>query len=220
MVARRVILAGLAVVSGLLLVGCGTMRLFQAKVPPPLAKEAPQVEAERRAADLIAREIQTPVELKPVAEGLSSSLGKPQKPLTSATPAELTKAAATSNGELQVGLAKMQKQIEVLNKQLIRYQGREIEGTGFDIAGPGMMVVVIGLVVLAVACPPVMTLMFFAFRRLKAAAGIVVNEVEAAAKSPEAKEAVAGIKERIAQKMQAHPQKTVLLKSVITNLKQ
>jgi hypothetical protein len=211
----------LVLVAFLLLVGCSLapLRVFQAKVPDPIVKTEGQQEADRRAADLLARKLETPVALKPVAVGLSASLGAPKKSLQADTPAELERAADQSLLELRAGMLKLQQQIESQNKFLAKYAGKEIEGTGLSLLGPGMTALVIGLIVLAVACPPVMTLMFFAFRRLKAAASIVVNEVEAAAQSPETKQAVEAIKGRINTAMQSHPQRTTLLKSTITDLK-
>ncbi len=201
--------------------GCSLnpVRLFQSKVPPPLTKPPEQVETERRAADLIARTVETPKELKPVAAGLSASLGAPDKPIKVATPADIPKAAAVSAEELRASLVTMQQQIITLNKMLAQNQGKTIEGTGFSILGPGMVTILIALVALGVLCPPALTLMIFAFKRLKAAAGIVVNEVEAAAKEPETQAAVQAIKEMISEAMVAHPGKTTLLKDTITNLK-
>jgi hypothetical protein len=215
---KRVVLV---LLFALALPGCtsDSFRVFQAKVPPPVEKTAKATENERRAADLIAREIQTPVVLKPVAQGLSESLGKPDNPLPSSTPAELQKSAELSVAELTANVVKLQKQIEAQNKFLAKYAGKEIEGTGFSMFGPGMTVVVLALIALAIFCPPALTLMFFAFRRLKAAAGIVVNEVENAAKSEETKAAVEAIKAKVAESMQKHKQPTTLLKGVITNLK-
>ena len=211
----------LSVMLSILLVSCSLspLRVFQAKVPPPIVKPPEQVEKERRAADLLARKIETPKELIPVAGALSESLGKPEKPIVADTPAQLIKAADTSTEELRASLVLMQHQLADLNKKLMTYQGKEIEGTGLSLLGPGMTVVVIGLIALAVLCPPALTLMIFAFKRLKAAAGIVVNEVEAASKDPTTQAAVAQIKENISEAMVAHPGKTTLLKDVITNLK-
>jgi hypothetical protein len=204
--------------------GCGLIpeyRVGQKAVPPPVQKTPAQLEAERQAAELLARGIEEPPSLKPVAQGLSDSLGKPQKSLVPANPTreQVDTAALEAVARLEASLAKMQKQVDAQNKFLTKYAGTKLEGTGFDLGSWGGGALLIGLVVLAIACPPVMTLMFFAFRRLKAAASIVVNEMEAAAKEPEAKEAVAKIKERVAAKMQSHKQPTTALKAVITDLK-
>ena len=195
------------------------LRVFQAKVPEPLAKAPAQIEAERRGADLIARKIEQPEELKPVAVALAASLGAPAEPIEAATAAELPKVAATATAELQAGMVKMQRQIEQLNRILAKYQGKEIEGTGFSLLGPGATVIIVGLIVLAVAFPPVLTLLVFAYRRLKATAGIVVNQLEDAANAPETREAVAIIKAKVRQRMAESPVNTQALKSVVLDLK-
>lgn len=197
------------------------LRVFKATVPPPAEKTPQQIEAERQAADLLAKGVREPKSLKPVADKLSNSLGKPKEPLVqdSPTPEQVDTAAADAIAALNAGMAKMQKQLDAQNKFLAKYAGKEIEGTGLSLFGPGMTALIIALVVLAVACPPALTLMAFAYRRLKAAASIVVTEVEAASHEPEAQKAVASIKSKIAERMQRHPQKTTLLKSIVTNLK-
>lgn len=195
------------------------LRVFQAKVPPPAAKSPQQIEGERQAAELLTHGKIDPPSLEKVADSLSDSLGKPDKPLPSATPAQVDKSAAEVVARMEANIAKMQKTLDAQNKFIAKYAGKEIEGTGFSMLGPGMTALVIGLIVLAIACPPALTLMAFAYRRLKAAAGIVVNELEEAASNPEAKDAVAKIKSNIGAKMKQHPQKTTLLKEVVTNLK-
>jgi hypothetical protein len=204
----------------LLLTGCfGGGRIFQKEVPKPVVKLAPQVEAERRSADLIARYIKTPEELKPVATALSTSLGTPYEPIEVDRLADLPKAASVSTTELTAAVISMQKQIAALNKTLTKYQGKEIEGTGFSYLGPGMTAIVIGLIVLAVACPPALALMGFAYRRLKATAKIVVNEMEEAANAPETQEAVGAVKKRISKAMGNHKINTATLKAVVLDLK-
>jgi hypothetical protein len=196
-------------------------RVGQKAVPPPVAKPPEQIEAERQSADLLAKGIQEPKSLVPVAEALSDSLGKPQKPLVENNPTreQVDTAALEAVKRLEATMAKLQKQIEAQNKFLTKYAGTKLEGTGFDLMGPGMAALVIALIVLGVACPPVMTIMFFIARRVKAAAGIIVNEMEEAAKAPETKDAVAKIKSKVAEKMQKHKQPTTALKAVITDLK-
>lgn len=201
--------------------GCGIIptRIFQKKVPPPITKAPAQIENERQAADLIAQSITAPPSLKPVAQELSSSLGKPEKPLPSATPAQVDDSASKSIASLSAGMVKLQEQVEAQNRFIAKYAGKTLDDTGFSLLGPGMGAVVIGLIALAVLCPPALTLMIFAFRRLKAAAGIVVNQVEAAAKEPATQAAVNSIKAKIESAMQSHPAQTTLLKDTITNLK-
>lgn len=205
----------------LLCSGCGMIptRLFQKAVPPPVAKQPAQIEAERQSADLLAHGITAPISLVPVAQGLSESLGKPANPLPSATPEQVDQSAGKALEALTKQIGAMQKQIDAQNKFLAKYAGTKLEGTGIDLMGPGMIALVLGLIVLGFVCPPALTVMFFIMRRAKAALGTVVNGIEDAAKSPELKSAVAAVKENIGERMKAHPQQTTALKAVITNLK-
>lgn len=195
--------------------GCNTsaFRVFEKEVPKPITKPDKQIEAERRSADLLARFFQEPKVLRPVALSLSESLGAPKEPIPAATIEDLPKAADTSINELKASVVAMQRQLEQLNKTLATYQGKTIEGTGFSLLGPGMAAIVIGLIVLGVVFPPAFTLMLFAYRRLKATAGIIVEQVEEASKSPEAKKAVDEIKTAISRKMDRQH------KNVVLNLK-
>jgi len=203
-----------------LLLGCTAPRFFQSKVPAPIVKTDDQFESERQGADLIAKTIETPVELKPVASSLSTSLGAPKKSLfVGGASFNMPVAAAHANSDLQSGILQMQHQLDVLNGKLTRLQGKDIEGTGFSILGPSTVVIIGGLIALGVFFPPAFTIIFFILRRTKAAAGIVVNEIEKAAQAPETKAAIAIVKNKILQTMQAAPQKTSDLKAVITNLK-
>ncbi len=195
------------------------MHLFQDKVPPPVIDTPQKLEAQRQAADLIARKIETPVELIPVAQSLSHSLGSPGKSLVDVKVFDLPKAARQADGDLQQGIKDMQEQLRQVNLRLAKLQGKEVEGTGFSVLGPGMATLVIGLIVLGVAFPPAFTVMLIIFRRMRAAAGIVVNKIEEASKDPELKGAMSTLKENIGEAINAHPQKTTALRDVITNLK-
>lgn len=200
--------------------GCTASRIFQTKVPAPIVKTEDQLDSERQGADLIAKTIETPVELKPVATALSTSLGAPKKSLfVGGQSFNLPQAANHASGDLQTSILQVQKQLDQLNIKLSKLQGKDIEGTGISILGPGMVTVVLVLIALGVFFPPALTLLAFAYRRLKATASIVVAEVEKAAKAPETQAAVAAIKKGIANKMEAHPISTVALENTILDLK-
>ena len=196
-------------------------RVGQKTIPSPVLKGLEQTEFERQAADLLAKALKEPKSLKPVAEGLSDSLGKPKEPLVSSNPEPeaVDNAALEAIKNLEKGMSKMQKQLDAQNRFLTKYAGTKLEGTGYDLMGPGMVTLVLALIALGVLCPPALTIMFFIYRRVKAAAGIVVNEMEEAAKAPETQEAVKKVKAKIAEKMQKHSQPTTALKAVITDLK-
>ena len=185
-----------SILLALLLSGCSS-RIFQSKVPAPVVKAEVQIEAERSAADLIARKIETPIELKPVAISLSTSLGAPKQSLVDVKAFSLPVAAKHADADLQDGIKTMQKQLAELNIKLTKLQGKEIEGTGFSILGPGVSMLVIGLIVLGVVFPPAFTLMMIAYRRLKQTASMVVEQIDEASKDPAAAVAVKEIKTKL-----------------------
>ena len=119
-------------------------------------------------AEALARKIETPEALQPVATALSASLGPPAAQIPAATAAELPAAANTATADLRAGMVEMQRQLAQLNKKLTTYQGKDIEGTGFSVLGPGVTTLVLVLIVLAVIFPPVFALLAFAYRRLQA----------------------------------------------------
>lgn len=205
----------------LVLPGCSSSfgRFFQAKVPTPIVKQEPQLEAERRSADLIARTVETPPELKPVAIALSQSLGTPKNPIKAEVPSDIPQASIVAVKDLHDNQLALQKQIFDLNKQLIKYQGKEIEGTGLNLLGPGIITLLIILAILGIMFPPIATLLLFAYRRLKTAASLVVQGVEEAASAPETQAAVSSIKARISKKMGDHSISTATLKNVVLDLK-
>lgn len=150
-------------------------RVGQAKVPEPMDRPKAQVEAERQAADLVARTIKEPEEMIPVAQKLSESLGAPQKQIDAT---DLNKARDEALALLLRGMLRQQKQLDELNTKLAKYQGKEIEGTGFNLFGPSMSLVVISLIALGVICPPAATLMFFLLRKTRDALKTTITNVE------------------------------------------
>jgi len=135
--------------------GCNApqWRVFQSKVPAPLAKPAIQVEAERASADLVARTVTAPSEIIPVAQKLSYSLGAPEHPITQANQANAAKQAVTS---LTMGIVEAQQLRDGLNDKLAKYDGKKIEGTGVNLFGFAVSLPVLGLIVLAIFCPGVL----------------------------------------------------------------
>lgn len=161
-------LALLLGVLGVALAGCALLpqwRVFQAKVPPPVVKGLAQTEFERRAAELLAARLEQPVALQPVARQLSASLGAPQKPITEP---DTGKAAGIAVAELRLGQAQMQAQLATLNRRLATYQGKEIEGTGLNLAGPAGLLGIAGVVALGIFVPGFLTFLLFVIRRLRA----------------------------------------------------
>lgn len=128
-----------------------TWTVFQEKVPEPIVKSEEAKEVERQAADLIARKIEEPKELKPVAAKLSQSLGVPNEPLRNDNLLEASEKAVDSINE---ELVEVQEKRVKLNKQLSENSGKSIEGTGYNIFGFSMSLSMIALVVLCVMFPP------------------------------------------------------------------
>lgn len=192
--------------AALALAGCAfsPVRLFQDKVPAPLAKAAVQVEAERAGADLIARKIETPRELIPVAQKLSTSLGAPAKLFDM----PVASAAVAASVALDKGSADMSRKLDMLNAKLAGLQGKEIEGTGLSLLGPGMAAVVIGLIALGVVFPPAFTFLLFAFKRLRAASKTIVQTIDEQ-EDPEVVAALTKVKGQLAEKMDLSHKKVI-----------
>jgi hypothetical protein len=193
----------------LALAGCTAARIFQSKVPEPVVKRDAQVEAERQAADLIARKIETPAELKPVAQSLSESLGTPKRSLVDVRAFDLPSAAKRADGDLQAGIREIQEQLRRTNITLAKLQGKEVEGTGLSVLGPGTATAVIALIVLGVIFPPAFTLMGIAYRRLKSTASMIVEQVDEVSKDPAAKEAISKLKSNLKDSMDASHKRVV-----------
>lgn len=157
------------VLSVFLLAGCQSLmpewRIFQKKVPAPIVKPAAQVELERQAAEYIARNVEKPVELKPIAVGLSKSLGVPDKPVM-AIPAE---AGPDFYDEWMKVLKKEQEQRDELNAMLAKQEGKKIEGTGYNIFGFSVGAAGLALIVLMVMFPPLATIIWAIFTRVSGA---------------------------------------------------
>jgi len=145
---RIALIAVMVAVSGCQL---PTWTVFKEKVPEPIVKSDDAKEVERQAADLIARKIEEPKELKPVAVKLSESLGVPNKPLRNDNlEAAAEKAVDAINSEL---VEVQEKRVE-LNEQLAKNSGKAIEGTGYNLFGFSMSLSMIVLAVLFVMFPP------------------------------------------------------------------
>jgi len=155
----------------LLLSGCQSLlpqwRLFQKKVPAPIVKPAAQIETERRTADYIARTVETPPQLKPMAADLSESLGRPEKPIPADTTAD--EAEARMRAEWQKALLKSQQQIDQLNALLAKSEGKKIEDTGINVFGFSVGGAALALIVLCVMFPPVATVLWAVFKRVSGA---------------------------------------------------
>lgn len=146
----------LALVACLLFAAClPQMRVFQAKIDPALAEKPPaQVEAERRAAAFIrdtsaapaANPVAQVAAIHAVAAPLSASLGEPKEPVTAEDKDRII-------AGLRQGLLAEQKKAEQWKAFARKHAGREIEGTGLNLAGPAGLLALVGVIAACVACP-------------------------------------------------------------------
>ena len=165
----------LILVTPLALSGCFSVpqwRVAQAKVPTPVVKTEKQTEAERQAADYIARTIETPIALKPVAQELSSSLGEPKAPIKEGPKAADQAVAALHRGQLD-----QQAQIDRLNRLLAKHQGKEIEGTGVNLFAPTTGLGFIGLIAACIFVPGFLTFVLFVIRRAYGTLRVLVTKI-------------------------------------------
>lgn len=160
-----------------LLSGCTSLlpkwTIFQKEVPAPIVKPVKQIEAERQTADYIARVVEKPPELKPLAVSLSESLGHPEKPLVGAIDDVETRMVKA----WEKVLLQDQQQRESLDSLLAKYGGKKIEGTGYNVFGFTMSGAVIILVILVILFPPIGIILWSVFKRLSGALASTVKGV-------------------------------------------
>lgn len=189
---QRILWGLVAILLLMALCSCSVLpewRVFQKKVPATMTEKPPaQVEGEKRAAAYI-REVTRPPVANPgavvekvheVATDLSASLGEPARPVS----VEDKDAIIAS---LRAGLKAKDDQLDKWKAFGRKYGGKELEGTGVDLAGPAGLVGFVAVIVACVAFPPigyallrVLPLLWGFFRRTTAAIA------EAAASSPDA----------------------------------
>ena len=179
---------------------CGCQwRVLQTKVPGPVEKSPQQIEAERQSADLVARTIEEPKEMIPVAQKLSESLGAPKEQINAV---DLNKARDEALALLLKGMQRQQADLAKLNEKLTKLQGKEIEGTGFNLFGPSMGLGIIALIALGILCPPAATLMFFILKRTREALKTTVSNIEKFSEDePEAAEKLKSLQSRAMDKV-------------------
>lgn len=149
------------------------LRIFQKKVPTPIIPII--TEAMRETADLIARKIETPVELKAPAIVLSASLGSPDKPIQEKT---IEKSSSVAVEKLQAGETDKRKKQEKQNSFLNEYEGKNISGTGFNLFGPLAVLGPIGLLAIFVFVPGSLGVCLWFIRRLRGTVSTLAQGVE------------------------------------------
>lgn len=173
-----------------LLTACGlpSLRVGQAKIDPKLAEKPPeQIEAERQGADYIEQKSAAPEpdamkqlqDIHQVAGPLSASLGEPKKKVT----VEDKDAIIAS---LKKGLLAEQKKAEAWKSFARKYAGKELEGTGVDLAGIGGGFGLLAIIAACIFVPGFGTLVLFVIKRLRGTVQQVAQGVEEyAAEHPE-----------------------------------
>lgn len=200
--------SGLLILAVLSLVGCSlpSWRVGQKTIDPALAeKPASQIEAERAAAEFIelksaVPEADTVLQLQAihaVASPLSASLGEPLKPVTIDDRDAVISA-------LQKGILAEQKKTEAWKAFARKYAGKEIEGTGVELAGIGGGLGLLALVAACILVPGFGSLVLFVIKRLRGtvqqfAQGVEEFAAEHPAKAAELKEYLSSAMDRPAK---------------------
>ena len=147
--------------------GC-SMRIFKAEVPSAIFKTEDHLNSEKVSADYIARTLPQS-EIKQVAVSLSSSLGVPEK--SNDNPKQIS-------NNLNSEITKFQSNQKSLNEKLIKYSGKEIEGTGIDISKPFSITAIILLIVAVVAFPSLISLLFYLLKQSRSAIKAITEGIE------------------------------------------
>jgi|13_taG_2_1085334.scaffolds.fasta_scaffold11229_2 hypothetical protein len=156
----------------LLFSSCGSVRVFQEKVPEPIKKKDIHKDTEKQGAYYLA--VNTDNENKDVANALSRSLGIPKK--IEEKPNNITEKLFAYTSEYQDGLSK-------LNTKLDTLQGKEIDGTGLNIMPFTSILGIVLIGLLFILFPSAITILFFILKRTRKAFSNVVTGVEEFTKS-------------------------------------
>jgi hypothetical protein len=171
-----------AALAALLLTACGVIpewRVWQKKVPTDAGKPPAQAEAERRGAKLIVIDtaVVAPDPVKQiaavheVAAALSASLGEPAALVVAEDHAAILDA-------LRRGILAQQKRADDWRAFALKYSGKEIEGTGFDIAKPSVLLAIAAVLALLVFVPGAFTAAIFVIKRLQGTIRTMAQAVE------------------------------------------
>ena len=152
-----------------LLSGCAGLEIARKSVPDPVEKSDTQKEAEKVGANYLARKVEKPEGAREVARTLSHSLGEPSK--QEDDPEKIIKS-------LRESIRKQQDELDNLNEELQKYQGKKIADTGVNVTGIGMSSSLIILIILCVLFPPILTVVFFVIKNLKRTIECLVTGVQ------------------------------------------
>ena len=157
----------LIIPSVLLLVSCGSMRILKEKVPEPIKKDFHHKDAEKKSAFILATNAKD--ENKNLANALSRSLG---------TPSNLQEDSQDLVKDLFSHTNKYEAKISGLNVELENLQGKDIEGTGFNLMPFTSILGIVAIIALIILFPSAITVLFFLLKRTRSAFGNVVKGVQ------------------------------------------
>jgi hypothetical protein len=178
------------------LTSCGSFRIFEKDVPSPIRKSEPHKESERQASRMLADRIEKPISAKQLATSLSFSIGQPK---------EIQTDVSKIKTDLEKHSGNYQSNVDSLNVKLAEFEGKKIEGTGIEIGGIINWGMMIGLILLCVLFPPIVSVLFFLFKRASGTLKNVVGGIDDWAKSNDAE----SLKEELSKKMDSQHKKLV-----------
>lgn len=183
---RTILFNCIFVLSALLFTSCGSVRVFEDKVPEPIKKNEIHKDAEKQGAYILAADAKN--ENKNIANALSRSLGTPSKIETDKDKVTLDLLALTSAYEAR---------INGLNTKLESIQGKDIQGTGFNLLPSFSILGIVAIGALLILFPSAITILFFILKRTRSAFANVVKGVqEFSQKNPEQSEDLNSILEK------------------------
>lgn len=149
------------------LTSCGSVRVFEDKVPEPIRKNQIHLDKEKQGAYYLA--VNAKDENKDVANALSRSIGTPSKIEDNPKTIIESLFSFTSNYE---------GKISNLNQELETLQGKDIEGTGFNLMPFTSILGIVVIGVILILFPSVITILFFILKRTRTAFGNMVQGVK------------------------------------------
>ena len=149
------------------LTSCESVRIFEDRVPEPIRKNQIHLDKEKQGAYYLA--VNAKNENKDVANALSRSIGTPSKIEDNPKTIVESLFSFTSNYE---------GKISNLNQELETLQGKDIEGTGFNIMPYTSTLGIVVICILLVLFPSAITILFFILKRTRNAFSNIVKGVQ------------------------------------------
>lgn len=151
----------------LLFSSCGSLRVFEEKVPDPIKKNIKHIDEEKKGAYYLA--MHTKDFNRMVADALSRSLGNPSS--IEEDPNQLANNLFSYSSDYGARFLS-------LNNQLEHLQGKDISGTGFNLAPFISGFGIVGILALFILFPSLATILFFILKRTRNAMANVVSGIK------------------------------------------